>query len=100
MIRRILTLLAALFLMTGSAFAAEQHAEIQFVIHQGDSETAVTADLLLREKEIVVLSGLFPSYALSLPCDGAAEGFNERVRIVFRPICRASARCCRGLIRC
>ena len=72
MIRRILTLLAALFLMTGSAFAAEQHAEIQFVIHQGDSETAVTADLLLREKEIVVLSGLFPSYALSLPCDGAA----------------------------
>lgn len=72
MIRRILPLLAALFLMTGSAFAAEQHAEIQFVIHQGDSETAVTADLLLREKEIVVLSGLFPSYALSLPCDGAA----------------------------
>jgi hypothetical protein len=71
-IRRILPLLAALFLMTGSAFAAEQHAEIQFVIHQGDSETAVTADLLLREKEIVVLSGLFPSYALSLPCDGAA----------------------------
>ena len=82
MIRRILPLLAALFLMTGSAFAAEQHAEIQFVIHQGDSETAVTADLLLREKEIVVPRRRMTPH----PTD--------------RSICRASARCCRGLFRC
>ena len=72
MIRRILTFLAALALMTGSAFAAEQHAEIQFVIHEGNNETAVTADLLLREEEIVVLCGLFPSYAVSLPASGGA----------------------------
>ena len=67
MIRKILTLLLALCLITGSACAAEQHAEIQFVIHRGDSETAVTADLLLRENEIVALCGLFPSYALAVP---------------------------------
>ena len=67
MIRKILTMLLVLGLMTGSAFAADQQAEIQFVIHQRDNETAVTADFLLRGNETVLLSGLFPSYALILP---------------------------------
>ena len=58
---------------TGSAFASESRIEMQFVIHGKESESALTAEMLLRDSEIMLTSGLFPSYALSAFTDKNIE---------------------------
>lgn len=65
MFRKCCLIMLVLTLMTGSAFASESRIDIQLVIHGKDAESAVTADMLIRDSEIIVTSGLFPSYALS-----------------------------------
>ena len=66
MLKKILLILLALILMVGSAAAGDCHLDIQFAVHHGTDESAITAEAIIREKEILILSGLFPSYALSV----------------------------------
>lgn len=66
MLKKILLILLALILTAGSAAAGDCHLDIQFAVHNGTEESAVTAEAIFREKEILILSGLFPSYAFSV----------------------------------
>ena len=61
--KRICLILLALFLLAGSALGENSRTEFQFIIHQNGTESAVTAEILLRENEILLTSGLFP-YAI------------------------------------
>ncbi len=57
-------------LLAGSAYAeGGSRLDIHFIIHHKDTESAVTAEALIRENELLILSGLFPSYAFSLKGD-------------------------------
>ena len=67
LMKRICLILLALFLLAGSALGENSRTEFQFIIHQNGTESAVTAEILLRENEILLTSGLFPSYAFSIP---------------------------------
>ena len=67
MFKKLCLFFLVMILMTGSAFAGDTRLEAQFIIHHENTESAVTAEILFREKEILVLSGLFPSYAFSVP---------------------------------
>ena len=69
--KKIFSILLAMILMTGCAAAGDYHLDIQFVVHQGNEDTAVTAEAVLREHQIQFLSGLFPSYALVMEYNNA-----------------------------
>ena len=69
--KKIFSILLAMILMTGCAAAGDCHLDIQFVVHQGNEDTAVTAEAVLREHQIQFLSGLFPSYALVMEYNNA-----------------------------
>ena len=72
MLKKFCLLVIVMILVSGSACAEDLHIGMQFIIHQKDSETAVTADALIREHEIMLISGLFPSYAFSFESEGAS----------------------------
>ena len=72
MLRKFCLLVIILILVSGSACAADLRLEMQFIIHQKDSESAVTAETLIREHEIMLISGLFPSYAFSFASERAS----------------------------
>ena len=72
MLRKFCLLVIILILVSGSACAADLRLEMQFIIHQKDSESAVTAETLIREHEIMLISGLFPSYAFSIDSEQAS----------------------------
>ncbi len=65
MLKRIVIILMAIILLAGSAFADSNHLEMQFIIHNNNGDYAVTADALIQEDEMLLLSGLFPSYVIS-----------------------------------
>lgn len=67
--KRICLFCLALVLLAGSALGESSRTEFQFVIHQNDTESAVTAEILLRGNEVLITSGLLPSYAFSIPGD-------------------------------
>ena len=69
--KKIFSILLAMILMTGCAAAGDYHLDIQFVVHQGNEDTAVTAEAVFREHEIQFLSGLFPSYVLVMEYNNA-----------------------------
>ena len=73
MLKKMCLLVLVMLLITGSSAAEDSRLEIQFIVHQGNDESAMTAEALFREDEIVVLSGLFPSFAFSVP--GQSSGF-------------------------
>lgn len=80
-----------LILLTAIMLAASAHAEgasrldIHFIIHQKDTESAVTAEALIRENELLILSGLFPSYAFSLKGDYTEFLSGSDDRVLFPP---------------
>ena len=74
LLKKMCLFILVMVLLTGSAFAEDTRVEIQFIVHQENSESAFTAEVLFRESEILVLSGLFPSFAFSVP--GEYSGFS------------------------
>ena len=71
MLKKFCLLVIILILVSGSACASDLRLEMQFIVHQKDSESAVTAETLIREHEIMLISGLFPSYAFSFASEKA-----------------------------
>ena len=71
MLKKIFSVLLVMTLMTGCAAAGDYHLDLQFVVHQGNEDTAVTAEAILRGHEIQFISGLFPSYILALEYNNA-----------------------------
>ena len=72
MLKKFCLVVAVLILVSGSACASDLRMEAQFVIHQKDSESAVTAEVLIREDEILLISGLFPSCAFSFASESVS----------------------------
>ena len=72
MLKKFCLVVAVLILVSGSACAADLRLETQLIIHQKDSESAVTAEVLIREHEIMLISGLFPSCAFSFAAESVS----------------------------
>lgn len=85
MLKKILLILLALILTAGSAAAGDCHLDIQFAVHNGTEESAVTAEAIFREKEILILSGLFPSYAVSFGYGDAELSGISGLEVPFEP---------------
>ena len=66
MLKKICLIVAALILMTGSAFARDCHFQILLTVHQDETESSLSADVFFCENKMILISSLFPSFFLSL----------------------------------
>ena len=67
MLRKIVILLSILMLLTGTAYAQDLHLGITLSLHHSGDESTLDTDILFGESEALILSGLFPSFAVSVP---------------------------------
>ena len=68
MLRKSLVLLFSLMLMiTGTAQAQDINLDINITIHLPAFEKSLASSVLFREQDLVVLSDLFPSFAVTVP---------------------------------
>ena len=81
MLRKSLILFCALMLMiAGTAQAQDANLDIEITIHQPDLEKSLTATVVFRQQDTVVLSDLFPSFAVAFP-----ETMNPEEILAFFP---------------
>jgi hypothetical protein len=81
MLRKSLILFCALMLIiAGTAQAQDANLEIEITVHQPDLEKNLTAAVAFREHDTVVLSDLFPSFAVVFP-----ETINPEVILCLFP---------------
>ena len=67
MFRKCIILFLALILFTGSAAASDYHLDAEVTASGRNDTRSISINVLFREKELLLLSSLFPSFALSVP---------------------------------
>lgn len=85
MLKKLCLILVAIVMLTGSALADDSRIAVQVIIHQKDNESALTAEMLIRDDEILLTSGLFPSYAFSVTDNHPALSETSAAMKEFNP---------------
>ncbi len=67
MFRKCIILFLALILFSGSAFAQDYHLDVEVTVCEGNDSRNISLNVLFRSKELLLLSSLFPSFAVSVP---------------------------------
>ncbi len=66
MLKKICILAFAFVLLTGSAFAQDSHIQIRIGVQQKGNDTGIILDAIQKEQDLILTSGLFPSYAFTM----------------------------------
>lgn len=66
MFRKCFAVILVLMMLTGTAMAQELCLDVEFGLNNPEYEKSITFSVLFREEELLVLSNLFPSYAVAV----------------------------------
>ena len=84
MLRKCIALFLALILFMGSASASDYHLDAEVTASGRYDSRSIFFNVLFGEKELLLLSSLFPSFALSVPV-GAGMLYTDDLNSLFAP---------------
>lgn len=67
MFRKFMVLFLIIVFSAGTALAQDVHLEIELTLQKPDDEKTLSGSILEREQDLLVFSGIFPEYAVSVP---------------------------------